>query len=89
MFLSAYSDNCVRRHSKKVFECSRTRREPVHSKTVLPFLNGDAHNSSFFQLNNRDPTEEEIKASLGNLYEKDEQEQVNVVIEEEKGTSFV
>jgi peptide subunit release factor 1 (eRF1) len=33
----------VRRHSKKVFECSRTRREPVHSKTVLPFLNGDAH----------------------------------------------
>jgi hypothetical protein len=52
-------------------------------------LNGDAHNSSFFQLNNRDPTEEEIKASLGNLYEKDEPEQVNVVIEEEKGTSFV
>ena len=44
---------------------------------------------TFFQLNNRDPTEEEIKASLGNLYEKDEPEQVNVVIEEEKGTSFV
>ncbi len=27
-----------------VFEYSRTRREPVYSKTVRPFLNSDAHN---------------------------------------------
>ncbi len=34
---------CVSCYSKTVFEYSRTRREPVYSKTVLPFLNSDAH----------------------------------------------
>ncbi len=37
-------NNCVRRYSKTVFEYSRTRREPVYLKTVLPFSNSDAHN---------------------------------------------
>ncbi len=34
---------CVSCYSKTVFEYSRTRREPVYSKTVRPFLNSDAH----------------------------------------------
>ena len=34
---------CVRRHSKTVFECTRTEREPVHLKTAKPFSNGAAH----------------------------------------------
>ena len=55
-----YSKNCVRRHSKVAFECSRTlinashlsqqilpdltKRESVHLKTVKPFSNGATHN---------------------------------------------
>ena len=34
---------CVRRHSKVAFECTRTKREPIHSKTAKPFLNGAVH----------------------------------------------
>lgn len=47
---------------------------------------------TFFQLNNRDPTEEEIRGSLGNLFEKETEEKSETKIavnEEEKGTSFV
>ncbi len=42
-----YIYNCERRHSKKVFECSRTKREPIHSKTVKPFSNGAVHNYKY------------------------------------------
>ena len=42
---------CVCRHSKKVFECPRTKREPVYSKTVIPFLNSDAHKCKFINDN--------------------------------------
>lgn len=47
---------------------------------------------TFFQLNNRDPTEEEIRGSLGNLFEKETEEKSETKIavnEDEKGTSFV
>jgi len=47
---------------------------------------------TFFQLNNRNPTEDEIRGSLGNLFEKETDEQTETKIavnEEEKGTSFV
>lgn len=46
----------------------------------------DKFKQTFFQLNNRDPTEDEIKVSLGNLYEKETEEEND---EPEKGTSFV
>ncbi len=34
---------CVRRHSKNLFECTRTKREPIHSEIGEPFPNGAAH----------------------------------------------
>jgi len=43
-FPNVRDNNCVSCYSKTVFEYSRTRREPVYSKTVRPFLNSDAHN---------------------------------------------
>ena len=43
-------DICVSCYSKTVFEYSRTRREPVYSKTVRPFLNSDAHISKTIHI---------------------------------------
>ena len=67
---------CVSRYSKTFFEYSRTlinanafitanpqdltRREPVYSKTVLPFLNSDAH---IFNLHNEECSRTLINAS--------------------------
>jgi len=43
-------DTCVRRHSKTVFECSRTKREPIHLKTAKPFSNGAVHTYCYYGI---------------------------------------
>jgi hypothetical protein len=42
---------------------------------------------TFFQLNNRNPTDDEIRISLGHLFEKETED--TAVSDEDKGTSFV
>lgn len=76
----------------KLEPITETNEETIESSIpeVDPMI--EKFRQTFFQLNNRNPTEEEIRGSLGNLFEKETEGKSDTKIEvneEEKGTSFV